>query len=155
MQRIITGLGAALMAVVLIGGCANSNWNRADTGSVVGGVAGGALGSQIGSGTGNTIATVVGTLAGAALGNRIGQRMDQRDRQHLGTALEKDRTGRTSQWTNPDTHKQYSVTPTRTYKQGNRPCRKFTMNTRINGRPKKVHGTACRQPNGTWQIVNG
>lgn len=155
MQRIITGLGVAFMTLLLLGGCANSNWNRADTGTVVGGVAGGALGSQIGSGGGKTIATVVGTLAGAALGHQIGQRMDQRDRQHFGTALERDRTGHTSHWTNPDTHKRYSVTPTRTYRRNNRPCRKFTMDTRINGRPRKVHGTACRQPNGTWKIVNG
>ncbi|RJS93752.1 RT0821/Lpp0805 family surface protein [Salinisphaera sp. Q1T1-3] len=155
MNKTLTTLAAAAMAVVMLGGCANSGWNNSDTGTLLGGAAGGALGSQIGSGTGSTIATVVGTLAGAALGNRVGQHFDQKDRRQFGSALESNQTGNTSRWTNPDTNDTYSVTPTQTYQQGNQPCRKFTMNANVNGSPEKVNGTACRQSDGTWKVVNG
>ncbi|AWN16859.1 RT0821/Lpp0805 family surface protein [Salinisphaera sp. LB1] len=152
MYKTITLFSALVLAVSMIGGCAN--WKNSDTGTLLGGAAGGALGSQIGSGTGTTIATVVGTLAGAALGNKVGQHFDQKDRRQFGTALESNQTGKTTSWNDPNSNESYSVTPTRTYKQGNQPCRDFTMNATINGQPKKVTGTACRQPNGTWKVVN-
>ncbi|MDA3920674.1 MAG: RT0821/Lpp0805 family surface protein [Salinisphaera sp.] len=151
MIKSLSLIGAVVLAVSSISGCAN--WSNSDTGTVVGGAAGGALGSQIGGkGAGRTIATVVGTLAGAALGNRVGGHFDNRDRNQLGSALESNQTGSTSSWTNPDTNNNYSVTPTRTYEQGNQPCRNFTMNANVNGKPEKVNGTACRQPDGTWKV---
>ncbi|MES1926714.1 RT0821/Lpp0805 family surface protein [Salinisphaera sp. T31B1] len=150
MTKTISLVAAMLLSMATITGCAN--WQNSDTGTVLGGVAGGALGSQIGSGTGTTIATVVGTLAGAALGNRVGSRFDQRDRNQFGTALESNQTGNTSTWTNPDTNNNYSVTPTNTYNSGSQPCRNFTMNANVDGKPEKVNGTACRQSDGTWKV---
>lgn len=150
MKKSLTLLGATALVVASISGCAN--WQNSDTGTVLGGVAGGALGSQIGSGTGSTIATVVGTLAGAALGNRVGQNFDRKDRNQFGSALESNQTGNTSSWSNPDTNNNYSVTPTKTYQQGNQPCRNFTMNANVNGQPDKVQGTACRQSDGSWKV---
>lgn len=152
MLKTIGLFSALLLAAAAISGCAN--WNRSDTGTLAGGAAGGAIGSQIGHGSGKTIAVVAGTLAGAALGNYVGHRMDQKDRQRLGSTLESNKTGSTSHWTNPDTDSSYSVTPTRTYKKGQQPCRDFTMNAKVNGKPKKVTGTACRQSNGEWKVVN-
>lgn len=152
MYKIITLFSALIVAIAMIGGCAN--WKHSDTGTLLGGAAGGALGSQIGHGSGKSIATVVGTLAGAALGNKVGHHFDQNDRQHFGTALESNQTGSTSHWSDPDNNKSYSVTPTRTYKQGNQPCRDFTMDAQVNGQPQKVTGTACRQSDGTWKVVN-
>lgn len=152
MYKTLSLVSALVLAVSMIGGCAN--WTNSDTGTLLGGAAGGALGSQIGSGSGTTIATVVGTLAGAALGNKVGQHFDQNDRQHFGTALESNQTGKTSSWSDPDNNENYSVTPTRTYQQGEQPCRDFTMDANVDGQPKKVTGTACRQSNGTWKVVN-
>ena len=77
-----------------------------------------------------------------ALGRRVGNNFGQKDRREFGTALESNSTGNTSNWTNPDTNSDYSVTPTRTYQQGDRPCREFTMNANVNGKPEKVTGTA-------------
>ena len=88
----------------------------------------------------------------AALGRRIGDNFGQRDRQQFGSALETNQTGSTSSWTNPDTNDNYSVTPTNTYNNGNQPCREFTMNANVNGKPDKVTGTACRQSDGTWKV---
>jgi surface antigen len=150
MTRTVSFISALALSVALLGGCAS--WSSGDTGTVLGGIAGGAAGSQIGSGSGTTIATVVGTLAGAALGRRVGNNFGQKDRREFGSALESNSTGNTSNWTNPDTNSDYSVTPTRTYQQGDRPCREFTMNANVNGKPEKVTGTACRQSDGTWKV---
>ena len=32
-------------------------------------------------------------------------------------------------------------------------CREYTSTTTIDGRPQRVTGTACRQPDGSWRIV--
>jgi len=34
------------------------------------------------------------------------------------------------------------------------PCREFQQQVMIDGRPQKAHGRACRQPDGSWRIVN-
>lgn len=152
MSKILSLFCALALSMTLVSGCAGSGWDSGDTGTVLGGVVGGAAGSQIGSGTGNTIATVIGAVAGAALGRRVGQNMGQRDRRQFGSALESNQTGNTESWTNPDTNDSYSVTPTRTFSSGDRPCREFTMDANVNGQPDKVRGTACRQPDGTWKV---
>jgi len=33
-------------------------------------------------------------------------------------------------------------------------CRDFSTTNVIDGRPQEVHGTACRQPDGSWRIVD-
>jgi hypothetical protein len=34
------------------------------------------------------------------------------------------------------------------------PCREYKSTQAVGGRPTDVYGTACRDPNGTWRIVN-
>jgi surface antigen len=34
------------------------------------------------------------------------------------------------------------------------PCREFQTEIIIDGRRQPAHGTACRQPDGTWHVVN-
>jgi surface antigen len=47
------------------------------------------------------------------------------------------------------------VTPTQTFQtQDGRYCREYTADARIGGRVQQTYGTACRQPDGSWQIVN-
>lgn len=46
----------------------------------------------------------------------------------------------------------YTVTPQRSYRDAaKRLCRKYTSPARIDGRDERVHGTACRQPDGIWR----
>ena len=33
-------------------------------------------------------------------------------------------------------------------------CREYQSTARINGTAQRTHGTACQQPDGSWQIVN-
>ena len=124
---------------------------KQQVGAVSGAVIGGVVGSTIGGGSGRTVAIVAGTIAGAVLGGRIGQKMDEADRIKAGQALETLPTGQRSTWKNPDTGTVYTVTPSRTYEAGGTPCRDFTVDATVDGRPEKVNGTACRQADGNWK----
>jgi hypothetical protein len=33
-------------------------------------------------------------------------------------------------------------------------CQDYQTTTTVNGQPQASHGTACRQPDGTWKIIN-
>jgi surface antigen len=69
--------------------------------------------------------------------------------------LENNRTGETSTWENPDTGHRGAITPTDTYRDdAGRPCREFQQTVYIGGEPEKAYGTACRQPDGSWKIVD-
>lgn len=144
---------AALMAGSLaLAGCAQTG-PKEQAGTVAGGLVGGVLGHQVGSGSGQTAATIVGTLAGAAIGGSIGRSMDEQDRRRMAATLERQRTGQTTRWQNPDTGHQYAMTPTKTYETDTGACREYTMDARIGGRTEEVYGTACRQPDGSWKKI--
>jgi surface antigen len=128
--------------------------NRDLIGGVLGGAAGGLLGSQIGKGTGNTIATIGGAVIGALVGGTIGGQMDAADFACVGQALEYAPGSRAVAWNNPDQGAAYQVTPMRTFQAQGRQCREYQTVATIAGRTQQVYGTACRQPDGSWQITN-
>jgi surface antigen len=140
-----------LIATVAAAGCATPPTNE-QAGTVVGGVLGGALGSQVGGGTGRTVAIVAGTLIGAMIGSQVGRHMDDTDRMRAAQALEYNQTNQPSSWRNPDSGYEYTVTPTRSYESADGPCREYTTEAIIDGRPETVYGTACREPDGSWRV---
>jgi surface antigen len=140
----------AVTASLVLGGCATEPTQR-DVGMIIGGSLGALLGSQVGGGSGQIAAAVIGTMVGAAIGGSMGQSMDDTDRLKANRALETVRTGVPSAWHNPDTGNEYTVTATRTYPTDAGPCREYTMEATIGGRPEHVYGTACRQPDGSWR----
>jgi surface antigen len=129
----------------------------------VGAVGGGALGawaaSNIGGGSGKVVATAVGGVLGALAGSYIGGQLDKADREHAEhtaqQALENSKVGQVSEWKNPDSGHSGTIMPTRTYKgsQG-RQCREYTQTIYIGTQAQKAYGKACRQPDGTWEIIN-
>ena len=128
-------------------------------GTLVGAALGGLVGSQIGHGSGRKVAIGAGVLAGGYLGNRIGNKLSCKDQEyHYDTTqstLEYKPTGGTAAWVNPDTGASGSVTPTGTYiSQSGLPCRNFTQTITVDGQREDIQATACRQQNGTWQIVD-
>ncbi len=127
---------------------------KEETGMVIGGVLGGLLGHQVGGGRGQTAATIVGTIAGVAIGGAMGRSMDDVDRMRIAATLETTRTGVATTWHNPDTGYNYRMEPTRTYERAQGPCREYTLDAQIGGRTEQVYGTACRQPDGSWRIVD-
>lgn len=144
---LVTGLSLFMVA------CSTAP-SKQDQGVIIGAIAGGLLGNQVGGGSGRVIATVVGSIAGAAIGGRIGESMDETDRLKTAAALENVRTGIPSSWVNPDTGYEYVVTPTNTYESQAGPCREYTLDANIGGRTEQIYGTACRQADGSWMVVN-
>ena len=143
---------AALVVLVALTGCATYQGQQEQAGMVIGGILGGVLGSEVGGGRGRTAAIIAGTLAGAAIGGAVGRSMDEVDRMKTAQTLETVRTGVPAQWRNPDTGTSYTVVPTRTYDTTSGPCREYTIDAVIGGRPEKVYGTACRHPDGSWRV---
>jgi len=143
MKRILLLL---LVSMLLLAGVACQT--KQDTGTLAGGAAGAAVGSAVGD---STTATLLGAIGGALLGREIGRRMDEKDRQEVAQTLEDQPTGKTNSWTNPDTGQTYAVTPTETFEQDGKPCRRFRMN--VEGEKDEVTGTACRDSEGEWRII--
>ena len=69
-------------------------------------------------------------------------------------ALEYNRTGATSTWRNPDTGASGTFTPKKTFESRGRYCREFTQTIQVGGKSEQGYGTACRQPDGSWKIIN-
>lgn len=152
MTRYANVLIVSCMAL-LLAACSNVP-SKQDQGVIIGAIVGGLLGHQVGGGSGKVLATMGGALIGGAIGGKIGQTMDDVDRMNTAAALENVRTGVPSAWQNPDTGYDYVVTPTSTYVDGDGPCREYTLDASIGGKTEQIYGTACRQTDGSWQIVN-
>ena len=148
-----TRIAAATLALALLAAC-ESPPSKEDLGMATGAVLGGVIGHQFGKGTGQTVATIGGAAIGGFVGSRVGRNMDRSDEAHTTHALAKSADGESTTWRNDETGMRHSVTPTRTYQgdSGAR-CRDFTTVARIEGRDEVVHGTACKQPDGTWKTL--
>ena len=69
-------------------------------------------------------------------------------------SLENNPTSQNSEWVNPDSTHSGEVRPLKTFYNSNgEPCREFTQTIIIGEREEQGYGTACRQPDGIWQIV--
>jgi len=123
-------------------------------GGVVGGAAGGVIGNQVGKGSGRAAATIGGVIVGALVGASIGRSMDNVDQRCVGYALEHAPDKRRVAWNNADNGYDYAVEPTRTFERDGRYCREYQTTATIDSRRQNVYGTACRQPDGSWQLVN-
>ncbi len=124
-------------------------------GNVIGAILGAAAGTQFGKGHGRIAAIVGGTIIGAVIGGKVGESMQDKDQHQAEGVFEKTRTGDTVEWRNPDSGVRYQVTPTRTYRTAsNQHCRDYTSWAFVDGYEEEVHGTACRQPDGRWKLIN-
>lgn len=69
-------------------------------------------------------------------------------------ALENNPTDQAADWINPDSGRAGAVVPTRTFTGvAGQPCREFVTTITIGGEEQQGYGTACRQPDGNWQVV--
>ena len=132
---------------------------KENTGTAVGAIAGALIGSQIGGSTGTRIAAgVAGAALGGLIGNRIGSALDDEDRQRAYAAqmqaLDTGPSGAPVTWRNPDSGRYGTVVPGPAYQQNALTCRQYTHTIYIDGRPQMARGTACRNPDGTWNPVS-
>jgi surface antigen len=97
-------------------------------------------------------------LLGALVGSEIGKSLDRADRQAMAErtqyALESGQSGQPVEWRNPDSGHYGSVVPQKAYQDNGTYCREYTQTVNIGGKTERAYGTACRQPDGSWQIVN-
>ncbi len=132
--------------------------NKADVGTIAGAIGGGVIGHNIGGGSGKTVATIAGTLLGAAIGNSIGTSLDNADMAAYNDAshraLENAPAGQALPWKNPESGNYGTITPSNYYtNDSGQYCREYNQTITIGGKKQSGHGTACRQPDGTWKIV--
>lgn len=150
-------LAALLLVPVLLAGCADYGVKESG-GALLGAGLGALAGSQIGGGTGRLAATGAGALLGGLLGQSAGRSLDRADRVYYGRTasdtFERAPSGYRSQWRNPDSGNWGTITPMRTYETANGHCREYHQTIVVGGRAQEGYGTACRQPDGTWRVVN-
>lgn len=132
--------------------------NKSDIGTLGGAIGGGIIGSNIGGGKGNIAATIGGTLLGAYLGNQIGSSLDNADRAAYNNAsqraLETAQPGQSMPWSNASSGNSGTITPSGYYQNSSgQYCREYSQTINVGGRVERGYGTACRQPDGTWVIV--
>jgi len=150
----------AVVSVIAMGLAACADTGPKQTGgTLLGGIGGAVAGAQFGKGTGQLAAVAAGTLLGALIGSEVGSSLDKADKTALAhttqTTLETAPSGTSSTWRNPDSGHHGTVTPTSTYQSSSgQYCREFNQTVNIGGRSEEAYGTACRQPDGTWKVVN-
>ncbi len=155
-MRMIPAIG---LCVLLLAGCADMENNPKQTLGAIGGAGIGALiGSQIGGGKGQLAAVAIGTLAGAWAGSEIGKSLDKADKLYAQRtaqdSLDYNKTYQSSTWRNPDSGNSGTFTPTRTYQTADGVyCRDYETTIYVDGRDETAVGRACRQPDGTWKII--
>jgi len=129
--------------------------NREELGRILGGAAGAAAGSQIGSGDGQIAAVIGGAILGVLIGGDVGRTLDEADEACTGAALEHLADGQSVAWRDPNDGARYQVTPTQSYqREDGRYCREYQAQARIGGEARETYGTACRQPDGGWKLIN-
>lgn len=156
---------AIACSAALLAGCANAGngpgefgANKTTAGGLLGAVGGAVAGAQFGKGKGQLAATAAGTLLGALIGSEIGSSLDRADQQYAQRAQVQAQAapiGQSIVWSNPETGHSGTVTPIR---EGRIPstgeyCREFQQTVQVGGRSQQAYGTACRQPDGSWRVV--
>lgn len=151
-------LTCSLLVTIILAACSQGpGIKKQDVGVVSGGALGALVGSQFGKGEGRIVGTAIGTLLGAGLGSKVGSYLDDQDMQYYNRVsqdtLETAKTGTTVSWRNPDTGVGGNITPTNTYSSNGLYCREYRQNIIVGGQSQQGFGTACRQPDGSWQII--
>lgn len=160
MKKILLTVFAILFLATSMTACTRSDGqiSREAMGTLLGGAAGAWAGSTIGSGGGNVVATAAGTFLGAMVGSEIGRSIDRTDLQYARQAQRQAYSapiGETIRWENPETRHTGTITPTRQGTSGSGDyCREFQQTVTIGGQQEQGYGIACRQPDGSWRIVN-
>jgi len=148
------------VVTLALSACAGNNMGEKQTfGGILGAAGGAVAGAQFGKGNGQLVGVAAGTLLGALIGSEVGKSLDRVDQMAMTRttqdALESSPSHRPSRWNNPDNGHSGTVTPSPAYTNTNgQYCREFQQTVIVGGEEERAYGTACRQPDGSWQIVN-
>ena len=153
-------ISLALAAALTIGlaGCEGNQGSKQNIGTLLGAVGGAVAGAQFGSGRGQLVGVAAGTLLGALVGSEIGKSLDRADHAAMDRANQQATTapiGQRIAWRNPDSGNSGVIVPTRegTSSAGEY-CREYQQTVTVGGKTEQAFGRACRQPDGSWKVVN-
>lgn len=151
---VLIGAGLSLSACTTTQG-----WGTKQTvGTGTGAVAGGLLGAQVGDGSGRLVATGAGVLLGALIGSEVGASLDRADKMYLANAQQRAYQapiGETITWNNPESGNRGVVVPVRDgTSAAGRYCREYQQTIYVGGQEETGYGTACQQPDGSWEIIS-
>ena len=144
---------------LLLGGC-SATLSKQEAGAATGALLGAALGYGLGKGhSDKELAIALGAICGAVAGDRLGAQLDEKDRlmaaQNLQHSLENAPDGTTTAWKNPNSGHSGASSPTKTtVAASGTPCREFVTEIIVGGKTQQGYGTACRQADGSWKIMN-
>ena len=150
-------IAIVVVTALALGACTQGR-EKEEFGTILGGVGGAVAGAQFGKGTGRVAAAAAGTLIGAFIGREVGKSLDKTDMAADNQAQNYAYTapiGEKIAWSNPESGNSGTVTPRRegTDTSGNY-CREYQQTITVGGKTEQAHGTACRQPDGSWKVVN-
>ncbi len=156
LRTVLSALAMVLAAAACAPGPGGQYGKKQTFGALGGAALGGWAGSSIGKGSGRLAATAAGVLIGALIGSEIGRSMDRLDEMKAQQAYTQATTapiGQQITWNNPKSGNSGTVTPTRdgTSSTGQY-CREFQQTVVIGGREEAAYGTACRKPDGSWEV---
>jgi surface antigen len=150
---------SAFLALSLVTGCASSGGGgitKEQGGTALGALGGAAIGAA--ASDGNWWAIGAGALVGGLVGNRVGNYLDERDQQQAYStanyALNNNADGQMASWSNPQNNTSGYTTPTNTVETATGTCRSYQTGVSANGQTQSGTGTACRQADGTWKLMN-
>ncbi len=153
-------IGAALVSGLMAVGSTPGQADNELLGGLLGGGAGAGVGGLLGGGKGAAIGGILGLGLGALGANRLSKQDEPEERAYVAPPPPAYQSG-------------YAAPPPPAYQQGYAPpaqpaqqapaataaydtsyCREYTNTTMIDGQEQVSHGLACRQPDGSWRIVN-
>jgi surface antigen len=158
-------LGKLLLATAVTIGLlgTGASQSRADNellGGLLGGAAGAGLGAAFGGAKGAAIGGVAGLALGALSANQFSRSERRREQSYAAPPPQY------SQGYAPPPQYGYQPAAPQAYAAPSYPaprpttaygtsyCREYSSTTVIDGVSRVTHGTACRQADGTWRIVN-
>ena len=154
-------LRTTVCATLILGlGACSWNESRSETlGAVIGGITGAVVGSKLGKGTGSGITTVLGATLGTMWGQDIAKGLSDTDKifsqRTTQDTLEYGKPGEQATWSNPDSGNSGTISADETYTNDDgEGCRQFETTVNVEGDARTATGTACRNANGEWQIVD-
>ena len=103
-------------------------------------------GKAVGDAIGGDAGTIIGAVTGVLVAEKVSRKMDKIDRGCLSHALDLGRSDQPVRWTNPETHRQYSVTPRETRNIDGRLCRDMDWSS-------GSRQTACINSDGSWSVM--
>ena len=151
MKKMISIIVIASLVTALITGCET----KEQAGTAIGAGTGALIGSRFGHGDGRLIGVAAGALLGGFIGKGMGEKRVATDRANMQSAIINTPMNNQAQWTNGNTGANYVVTPIREAQTNNGYCREYQTTVTVNGQTQRAYGQACRQPDGSWKMMNG